>query len=144
MISTRPNAAPLCDARHGSYVLSWRLISAFIRARIVESGERRNASREIHRSAATRFPTDLRRAQARGTASGSPVGQGDTKCASATHAAAQDAPRYVGSCSDRDTDPGLGHVAIRAGSEAPTHAGQRKISPARVRTWIRSDVRKHL
>ena len=115
-----------------------------IRPGIDESGERRNASREIHQSAATKFPTELRRAQARGTAFGSPVGPGDTQCASATHAASQDAPRYVGSCSDRDDDPGLGRMAVRAGVEAATHPGQRKISPGRVRTGIRSDVRKHL
>src|ERR1700704_3580450 len=107
-----------------------------IRACIDESGERRNASREIHQSAATKFPTELRRPQARGTAFGTPVGPGDTKFASATHAASQDAPRYVGSCSDRDTDPGLGRMAIGAGIEAPTHAGQRKISPGPVRTRV--------
>jgi len=38
-----------------------------------------------------------------------------------------------GQLQDRDTDPGLGRMAIRAGIEAPTHAGQRKISPGRVR-----------
>jgi len=98
-----------------------------IRAGIDESGSAEmplvKSTRVRQRSSA-----ELRRPKARGTAFGTPVGPGDTKC-----------PRNPRGVPDAPVTWAVAAIVIpilggtygnQGGNRAPTHAGQRKISPA--------------